>query len=56
MDRDKYKKALIDVINKINECSSDCCDDDGSCICCKYPCWMFTAKEAIEKQIEKQLE
>ena len=53
MNIDKYEKALADVIHKIEECSSDCCDeDDGKCICCEYPCWMFAAKEAIEKQLE----
>lgn len=51
MDKARYKKALSEIEEEIKNCSSECLDENGICICCMYPCWKVVAKEAIERQI-----
>lgn len=54
MDKEKYKKALEDIKEELEECFGESLDDfGGACVCCLYPCWKVIAKEAIEKQIKE---
>ena len=41
------------IDNEIDNCSEDCLDDDGSCICWIYPCNKIKIRTIVEEKLRE---